>query len=264
MQTFEFLNLRSVTYCLLHIILSTIYLLLSISPASSEENPCLICHGQFKRPAKAVHAALGMGCETCHQKVEALKHPQQKGSMKLTQDLPGLCFGCHDESKFKGKVIHSPVAGGMCTGCHNPHQSEFSKILISGSPDICYNCHDQTEFTKKNIHMAVLGGCGSCHTPHASENKTLLLQSTINLLCLQCHQDVFKKPHAVARWGGSHPLEGRRVERAGKVEISRDPVRPDKEFSCTSCHNPHSSDYARLFRYKADSGIGLCKYCHKM
>jgi predicted CXXCH cytochrome family protein len=238
-----------VTVCCL---LSFVFCLLSVLPALSQESPCLICHGQFKRPAKAVHAALGMGCETCHQAVEGMKHPQQKGSIKLMQDMPGLCHGCHEESKFKGKVIHSPVAGGMCTGCHNPHQSEFNKILLSDQPDLCYNCHDKADFTKKNVHMAVLGGCGSCHSPHASQSHALLLQPSINGLCLQCHPNIPQRPHAVARWGGGHPLRGK-----------NDPVRKGKEFSCISCHDPHSSDSVRLFRYKADSGIGICKYCHK-
>lgn len=226
-------------------------LLLSSLPSFSEESPCLMCHSKFKKPAKTVHAALGMGCETCHQAVEGKKHPE-KGSMKLTQDVPGLCFGCHDHGKFKGKVIHPPVAEGMCTICHNPHQSEFGKLLISDSPDICYDCHDKTEFTKKNVHMAVLGGCGSCHATHASENKTLFLQPTINNLCLQCHQGIAKGPHALAR-GKGHPLKK-----------PKDPVREGKEFTCSSCHNPHSSDSKRLFRYKADSSFGLCRYCHKM
>lgn len=324
-------------------LLFTFYFLLFTTPAFSQENPCLICHGQFKKPAKAVHAALGMGCETCHQAVEGLKHPQQKGSMKLMQDIPGLCYGCHEEGKFKAKATHSPVAGGMCTSCHNPHQSEFSKILISeqpnlcynchnkftkkvlhaalsmgctgchnphssknaklllldlpdlcygcherkvfegksvhspiaaglcpschnphqselskllvsSPPDLCYNCHDKGEFTKKNIHVAILGGCDTCHKVHSSANKILLLRPSINDLCRQCHLNVGNNPHALAGWGRrGHPLRG-----------PKDLLREGKEFSCSSCHNPHSSDFMRLFRYKAESTFGICRHCHKM
>lgn len=243
---------RSLTWGIFILLLSAVCCLFSIVSAFSQESPCLICHSKFKKPAKVVHAALGMGCETCHQAVQGKNHPE-KGSMKLMQDVPGLCFGCHEERKFKGTVIHSPVAGGMCTSCHNPHQSEFSKLLISDSPDLCYNCHDKAEFTRKNVHAAVFGGCNTCHAPHVSGNKTLLLQSSINGLCLQCHPNVPKGPHATAKYGGGHPLKR-----------PTDPARKDKEFTCSSCHNPHSSDSIRLFRYKASSGIGLCRYCHKM
>lgn len=232
------------------------FLLLNLQITLAEEDPCLICHRQFKRPAKAVHTALAMGCETCHMKIEDKRHPQQKGSMKLMQDTPGLCYGCHDDSKFKERIVHSPVAGGMCTGCHNPHQSEFGKILISDQPDLCYSCHDSKDFTKKNVHAAVYGGCTSCHSPHASENNALLLKPTINGLCLECHPQIAKDMHImISPRGGSrgHPMEG-----------SVDPVRKGRRFSCISCHEPHSSDWVKLLRYKADSGYGVCMHCHKV
>lgn len=225
------------------LLLSTVYFLLST--ASAQENPCLMCHDQFKKPAKVVHAALGMGCETCHQAVAGM-HPQQKGSMKLMQDLPGLCYGCHDESKFKGKVIHSPVAGGMCTGCHNPHQSEFNKILISDTTELCYNCHDKTEFTKKNVHPAVMMGCTSCHSPHVSDNPKLIPKA-INALCTGCHAAKATGMHVLRGLEGFHPLKG-----------VPDPSRPGKELNCASCHNPHSSDFAKLF-----PAAEKCQKCHK-
>jgi len=188
-----------------------------------------------------------MGCETCHQPVEGAKHPQQKGSMKLMQDVPGLCYGCHDESKFKGKVIHSPVAGGMCTGCHNPHQSDVSKILISDTPDLCYNCHDKAEFSKKNVHAAVMMGCATCHSPHVGDNPRLIIKQ-INTLCGDCHGQQATGRHVLAGpYGRFHPIKGR-----------PDPSNPAREMSCVSCHNPHSSDFGKLFVSDL-----ICSRCHK-
>lgn len=222
------------------------FLLVGFSTVSAQESPCLGCHTQFKKPAKTVHAALGMGCESCHLAAEGAKHPAQKGSMKLTQDVPGLCFGCHDQSKFKGKSVHSPVAGGMCTSCHNPHQTETGKLLMSDQPDLCYNCHDKSLFTKKNVHAAVAMGCTSCHNPHVSENAKLLSKA-INPLCATCHADKASGRHVMAIPGkGFHPIGGR-----------PEPGNTGKQMSCISCHDPHSSDFEKLY----PSGA-ICSKCH--
>jgi len=221
--------------------------LFSFQTVFAEESPCLACHSKFKKPAKTVHAALGMGCETCHMAADGMKHPAQKGSMKLTQDVPGLCNGCHDASKFKGKVVHSPVAGGMCTSCHDPHQSESGKLLLSEQPDICYNCHNKALFTKKNVHAAVMMGCTSCHSAHVSENAKLLSRG-INPLCVTCHAQKASGRHVMAIPGkGFHPIGGR-----------PDPGAPGKQMSCVSCHEPHSSEFEKLY----PTG-DVCGKCHK-
>lgn len=228
------------------ILLAAIYCLLSVTSAFSEEN-CLSCHSQFKDPAKAVHAALGMGCETCHQSIEGMRHPEQKGGMKLSDDVPGLCYGCHDESKFKGKFIHLPVSSGLCTTCHNSHQSEFSKILIDSLPQLCYKCHE-SKTSKRNVHSPMAKGqCTVCHRAHASNTTSLLMTRHLNDLCVSCHTKYAKGPHAVRGLTGNHPMWKK-----------PDPSRPGKEMSCASCHDPHSSDFSKLMPQKM-----LCRKCHK-
>ncbi len=227
-------------------VLSTVCCLLSAIPVSSEENPCLLCHSRFSVIAKAVHAPLGMGCETCHQPEKGMEHPQQKGSMKLVRDVPALCYGCHDESKFNGKFVHFPVSMGTCTGCHNPHQSEFSKILISVPPNLCYSCHEN-KATKKYVHApAATGQCLTCHNSHVSGN-TALLMSPVNKLCTDCHPGHATGIHILAGLQGAHPVKGR-----------PDPSRPGRNMSCASCHDPHNSDFPKLMLQK-----GLCQRCHK-
>lgn len=222
---------------------------------------CFTCHDKTGFSGKKVVHAPVMGgmCSSCHT------HHSSENEKLLTAQQPGLCFTCHDKSKFENKIIHAPVGSGMCTSCHSPHQSDNDKLLISAQPDICYNCHDKTDFTKKNVHAAVMMGCTECHNPHSNKQK-LLFEKSINGLCLlKCHAYVSKAPHVLFTAGTKgHPLRGKRVKTSGgKIEIDRDPLRPDKEFSCSSCHNPHSSDYVKLFRYKADSAYELCSHCHK-
>ncbi|NWF52149.1 MAG: cytochrome c3 family protein, partial [Nitrospirae bacterium] len=94
--------------------------------------------------------------------------------------------------------------------------------------------------------------CNVCHDAHASKDVALLYYP-ITDGCLMCHPKIAKAPHAA---GGvlqaGHPLSGR-----------KDPSSKYGELSCSSCHNPHSSDYMNLFRYEASRPLDLCKSCHK-
>ena len=282
---------------------------------SAQENPCVACHPEFKQKFKSVHAALGMGCATCHKEVAGKNHPAEKDSIVLTQSMPGLCYSCHDESKFKGKSVHQAVSGGMCTGCHDAHQSNYPKILLKDIPGICYNCHDQKkfqgksghtnigmctgchnphsseldklvktaqpelcyschekdQFKKKYVHSIIpSGGCTACHIPHSSQYPALLPKS-IHELCIMCHVNKNDGRHIVSIPGKIvHPIRGvidpsstemitipdPEVKRGFK--IVPDPKKPGKAMTCVSCHNPHSSDFQKLF----PTGK-VCKKCHK-
>lgn len=212
-------------------------LLIADSPAL-----CFNCHDKKGFSGKkVVHAAVAGGmCSACHT-----PHSSD-GDKLLVSAQPELCFKCHNKSKFESKIVHSPVSTGMCTSCHFPHQGDNDKLLITSQPDLCYNCHDKTPFTKKNVHAAVMMGCTSCHNPHANKTK-FLFERGVNNICYTCHVKVVRGGHVLA----GHPLRGK-----------KDPVRQGREFSCSSCHDPHSSDSMKLFRYSADTTYGLCKYCH--
>lgn len=225
-----------------------IIIFLPVTSHTADNNACLNCHVSLKEPAKHVHKVMNMACELCHEPVQGKDHPKQKDSMKLNQKMPGLCFTCHKEARFKGKSTHAPVSGGMCTGCHDAHQSNFPSLLKKESPEVCYNCHDKSKFNKKVIHMAIPAvGCNTCHAPHASDHPTLLADD-INPLCLSCHKSKASGRHVVAIPGGKHhPLRGR-----------PDPSNPKRELSCVSCHDPHSTDYENLFYSER-----MCVRCHK-
>ena len=283
---------------------------------SAQGNSCIECHTDFQKKAKSVHAALGMGCTACHKAVAGTNHPSQKGSIILVQNMPGLCYSCHDESKFKGKAVHSPVAGGtctachnphqsnsakllvkdvpglcynchneskfkggksghtnigMCTGCHNPHSSNTAKILRSEQPELCYSCHEKAKFSKKYVHSIIsAGGCTSCHTPHISNNPSLLSSGSVNELCITCHVAKADGKHVVTLPGKRiHPIKGKDPSTVKMIKVPDpsvpgreievpDPNDPGKEMTCATCHDPHSSDYPRLFTQK-----NICARCHK-
>jgi predicted CXXCH cytochrome family protein len=259
------------------------------------ETPCLTCHMELSKPAKSVHAVMASGCYICHRLVEGKNHPEQKDSIKLTQNVPGLCYSCHDEtgfkgkslhppvvidtctvchnphqsnfgklltqdipelcynchseSKFRGKVVHTPVGKGLCLSCHNAHASNFTNILTEAVPEICYTCHKKEQFTRKYVHpVAVIpNGCILCHSPHANDYPHLLPNS-INEVCISCHEGKETGRHVVSSLPGGivHPVKG-----------VQDPSDPRREISCISCHNPHSSNFAKLYQ-----SARICHRCH--
>lgn len=288
---------------------------ISNSIFAAAQNPCLDCHDKFKARTKSFHAAIALGCPSCHTTVAGKTHPGQKGSIVLTQNMPGLCYSCHDESKFKNKAVHQPVASGLCTGCHDPHQSNYPKILLkdipglcynchqeskfnggkghtnigmcngchaphssnydrlllNNQPELCYTCHDKAKFTKKYTHSVIpVAGCTSCHTPHISKNPSLLLTSNIQEMCLACHVNKNDGRHVVSLPGGkAHPISGVtdpatlkwikvKDPKTGEEREIPDPKNPGTQMTCASCHNPHSSDFRKLF-----TEARICHRCHK-
>lgn len=216
---------------------------------SAPEPQCLDCHPD-KREGKVVHAAIEMGCGSCH----AGNHDGGKPAPKLTAPAPDLCFNCHDKGNFTKKVQHTAVAGGMCTSCHNPHSSKNAKLLTAPAPDLCFTCHDKGMFAKKTVHPPVKDGqCTYCHSPHASDHPGVLTQPLADL-CATCHDKQTSGRHVMAAFSASdtHPVKGK-----------PDPSRSGRELSCTSCHNPHASGQKKLLPNEAKSPGDLCLLCHK-
>lgn len=234
-----------------------------------DENTCIACHADLNKPGKSVHPAVKMGCSACHKSVEGKNHPDQKGSVVLTQKIPALCYGCHDEAKFKGKYGHTLL--GMCTGCHNPHRSDSTHLLKSDQPGVCYECHDQAKFRRKYVHKIIdMGGCSSCHAPHISNHQHLLVNAE-HELCISCHAAKLKLPHVVSLPGKKrHPVTGVKDPSTVKLIKVPNPVNPKteievqdpnvqgKEMTCGSCHDPHSSDFRGLL-----TQARICTKCHK-
>jgi predicted CXXCH cytochrome family protein len=182
---------------------------------------------------KKKHAAIALGCQSCHVAVPGTNHPTQKGSIQLTKAMPDLCYDCHDAAKFNTKNVHKPVTTGTCTGCHNPHSSDSNNLLIQNMPNLCYNCHDAAKFEGANVHEPVGGGlCTGCHNPHGSNYKKILLAPSPEV-CFTCHD---------------------------KTEFTRKYVHSVITLGCESCHQPHVSDNQNLITHK--SIHELCVTCH--
>ncbi len=189
------------------------------------------CHADMLK-TKDIHPA-AEPCDTCHQSIKT-PHPQKNvKTFKLVDEVPALCYQCHDKFGTK-KHIHPPVKDGQCTTCHNPHDSAQPKLLVQPLKDLCTSCHpDKVDF--KYVHgPAATGDCTDCHNPHESDNEHLVVKTTPDL-CFTCHVDM-------------------------QDEIKKKAVKhPALDMGCEACHNPHGSPYKRFL---AAEGAALCYQCH--
>ena len=74
------------------------YQLLKATAGDKGKNLCLDCHTQgLNVPEKGSrHAALDMGCDTCHVAHKVGEKRKQEFDYHLTKALPALCIDCHD------------------------------------------------------------------------------------------------------------------------------------------------------------------------
>jgi len=181
---------------------------------------CFGCHVDKKdhiMTAKTEHSPLltGRKCLNCHDSHYA-NYPKQ------LQDAPmQLCLQCHDQEQESddgmlinikawlqdNEVWHGPIRQQDCSACHNPHGSDFFRMLKRSFPrkfyamfaieqyDLCFGCHEKTlvldryteTLTKfrngdENLHFRHVNqqkgrSCRACHELHASNNPILIRDS---------------------------------------------------------------------------------------
>jgi len=166
---------------------------------------------------------------------------QAEGKFKLKPGARGkLCLSCHTafSAKMKARYIHTPLAEGECSGCHNPHASNHAVLMDGDADAICYKCHDSVipENALSRHQVAADGQCVSCHDPHSSEYPANLIKGG-SALCFDCHQQLEK--------------------RIASNKYGHAPVKKD----CLGCHNPHASTKSTGLLKKQEPA--LCLGCHK-
>lgn len=187
------------------------------------------------------------GCHVLEPKKSDFSPPAPKDSS---------CHACH-KRLVQFKQVHGPASLWNCLVCHDAKSTPARYSTPVPVRDLCYGCHKEQRdyfFSSQYQHgPTATGMCTICHNPHASDNEYWLKKEPWDL-CTTCHFEKASGRHVLA-WGptgDTHPTRGR-----------PDPMKPDREFSCRSCHNPHASNAPKLWNFNATTAYELCWTCHR-
>ncbi|MBK3515882.1 hypothetical protein JIV24_00920 [Carboxylicivirga sp. N1Y132] len=124
----------------------------SVLAAARERHNQIIQHAPYQERS----------CDICHI-------PQSMGDLR--QEMPGLCYQCHEDFNDRYKYIHGPVSAGYCTSCHHAHNSRNSNLLLREGQLLCYHCHEQKMVMNNEVHADIGNyNCTECHNPHGGED----------------------------------------------------------------------------------------------
>jgi len=244
--------------------------LLKPMAGDQKENLCLSCHTKGLNVPKggSRHAALDMGCETCHVTHKTGDPDKQEFQYHLAKASPQLCLDCHDAKDANLQKAHQgqPFGSANCVECHDPHQSTAPKLMQAflhnpfenklcetchqpakdgkvvltqaDSKALCVSCHAEEAKkidTAKVSHPGAQGDCTTCHNPHAGKTSGFVQPNPVSA-CLSCHAD--------------------QAEQHKKKHLHQ----PAFEQGCATCHEPHGGENQHLLRAKSVNG--LCLECH--
>ena len=244
--------------------------LLKTTSGGKGENLCLNCHTKgLNVPEKGSrHAALDMGCETCHVTHKTGERGKAEFDYHLTKAAPALCLDCHEAKDAALNKAHQgqPFATANCLQCHDPHQSKSPKLMQAfthnpfenkmcdschqaakggkvvltqaDAKSLCLTCHDdkgKAIETAKVPHPGAHGDCTACHNPHAGRTPGFLSPDPVSA-CTTCHAD--------------------QAEQHKKRMLHQ----PAFEQGCATCHEPHGGENQHLLR--AAAANDLCLECH--
>lgn len=248
------------------------YELLKPVSGGEKENLCLSCHaiGVHTPEKGSRHAALDMGCDSCHLTHKTGPTADLEFTQHLKKPAPGLCLECHDAKDASLAKAHQnqPFEKADCVSCHNPHESDKPHLLqafthppfadkqcdlchapaqqgkvvltAATSKELCVMCHsDEAKVidTAKVQHPgAMASDCTDCHNPHASREPGLPKTNRVEI-CLSCH-----------------------AEQADMLKTKKVHHQPAFQQGCSSCHEPHGGENEHLLRAKEVNT--LCLECH--
>ncbi|MHC4767177.1 MAG: cytochrome c3 family protein [Planctomycetota bacterium] len=229
--------------------------------APTVELLCAQCHITERRTKP--HGPFAAGeCLACHR-------PHESNHEKLLRagSGPDHCSMCHAETALalaNAPFVHEPAAES-CTGCHDPHASEYGGALRQPIDETCFACHEDLEQTVAGAtapHAAVFTAdrCANCHDPHAS-GRPDLLRNRQDVLCLKCHSEPILS------------ASGRTIQDMTPILRERSFLHgPVRSGNCTACHNVHGASHSRLLQEHFTDAFyasfdlrnyALCFECHE-
>lgn len=190
------------------------------------------------------------------------------------------CAGACHQDVLNYPFMHGP-AEERCEDCHVlGNEEKHTFFLVAQEQDLCRKCHAIPQ--RNHSHLPVKNGaCMSCHDPHGSDHKAMLLADPKTDLCVRCHErsmfraDYVHGPVVVGACVVCHephssmePALTREPEPQmcltchGEVERSEEAgwhTHGALREGCTGCHDPHAAPHP--FQLKA-TAPDLCLSCH--
>lgn len=222
---------------------------------------CFSCHSdkaEELKNSKVVHPPVLADCIGCHS-----PHSSAYKYNLVAEASLDLCFTCHTDKKKE--IMEAAVKhGGLetekkCLACHNPHYSNYPRMLVMQPFNLCLSCHDR-EYTKASGKVADMKtwldkhtdwhgpvrekDCTSCHNAHGSQNFRILRESFPPIfydnyntddykLCFMCHE------RSIAQDASTTALTG---FRNGRQNLHHVHVNRPKGRTCRACHDAHASN----------------------
>ena len=150
---------------------------------------CLSCHADYERAhwAGSAHEEANLACVDCHV-IHASTDP-----VRSQMEQAAVCTTCHrnvtaDAFKFSAH----PIRDGQlaCRDCHDPHGTQNEALTLATSTnEMCFTCHAEKRGPFLWEHPPAVEDCAICHTPHGSNQPSLLVRRAPQL-CQGCHSSV--------------------------------------------------------------------------
>jgi len=221
---------------------------------------CLMCHrgdARLMTIFRTAHARPGdprgpfgpggLQCEACHGPGGA--HVKSFGmkpagivifgshSPTPVAQQNSMCLSCHRADVGHAWAASAHAANEVsCAACHQIHSVSDPVREQATQAAVCGKCHQAVaaDFIKPFHHPVPEGtmACASCHDPHGSTARAMLVKSTLNETCTSCH-----------------------AELRGPFLWEHQPVTDD----CDNCHTPHGSVQPALLTERPPM---LCQECH--
>lgn len=180
--------------------------------------------------------------------------------------------------------VKSTEEGGTLRSVVTERIVETESNLVAPIGELCWICHGSmgAQLTLSYPHNPFeLGYCVTCHKPHASDHRALLVQDEREL-CITCHPvgPELARDQVHPPFGGRHCMnchdphasEWRGILVSNQRELcfmchpsvaslSGKAVQhqPFEYDNCTGCHEPHGSDFRPLLLEKEPE---VCYICH--
>ncbi len=222
-------------------------------------------------------------CFSCHDgSIDDSRTKVWVGGIHKTEVKPS------DKVKIPKIFPLSPEGKIVCSTCHSAHsnptdttieRSVFMRVTNTDSI-LCEMCHVNQALRKTNhpVHVGkkplpeVLFAegakaslidpnyiiCESCHTAHASVERTLVHTMAESSLCVLCHTNKIDADPEKSVTGSNHPLKVQ-----FKTDSSLTPPLyggPGNSLECLSCHKVH--EHVPGTKALVAGRESLCSFCH--